>query len=231
MTEIANRLNVAKSTAHRILSTLLLKGYVQQDPRTETYSLGLRFIELGHVVLDNLDLRDAARPVLETIAQETGETTHLVVPERDDIVYIDKIESEATIRMFSRVGRRAPLYCTGVGKAILAYLESDELQEIVERISFEPKTKFTITTKEEFLIVLDKVRLRGYSIDDEEHEEGIRCAAAPIFNHEGRVIAGVSIAGPSQRMTDEKLDRDSLIVRQRAQEISAKLGYREAKGV
>nr|WP_246421611.1 IclR family transcriptional regulator C-terminal domain-containing protein [Texcoconibacillus texcoconensis] len=133
--------------------------------------------------------------------------------------------------MFSRVGRRAPLYCTGVGKAILAYLESDELQEIVERISFEPKTKFTITTKEEFLIVLDKVRLRGYSIDDEEHEEGIRCAAAPIFNHEGRVIAGVSIAGPSQRMTDEKLDRDSLIVRQRAQEISAKLGYREAKGV
>lgn len=207
VTELSHRLDVSKSTIHRLLMSLLQKGFVKQDRENERYLLGLKLIELGEVVSENLDIRKLAAPLLNQLAEKTGETVHLVVMDNLEIVYIDKTESYATIRMFSRVGKRAPMHCTGVGKAVLAFLPEESINQVLTQKPMTKFTKNTITSKEEMFNHLKEIRNRGYSIDDEEHEEGIKCAAAPIFNYKGEVVAGISVAGPIMRVSEEKLTR------------------------
>jgi len=173
VTELAAELKVSKSTIHRLLMSLLKKGFVQQDSENQKYRLGLKLIEFGQTVSDHIDIRDVASRHLRQLAEKTGETAHLVIRERSEIVYIDKIESSATIRMFSNIGKRAPMHCTGVGKAILAFLPQQEILKIVEDKGLEGFTPNTIVDIETLLPHLEEIRNRGYSIDDEEHELGI----------------------------------------------------------
>lgn len=224
VTEVANRLQVSKSTVHRLLMSLFKKGLVRQDKETEKYTLGLRLIEFGQTVSDNLDIRKLASPYLHHLAEVTKETAHLVVLDQQEIVYIDKIESTQTIRMFSQIGKRAPLHCTGVGKAILAHLSEQEAVDIIDGKGLPKFTDRTITDKETMMNHLKEIRERGYSIDNEEHENGIKCAAAPILNFNGKVVAGVSVAGPIMRISDEKLYRIAAEVLKVSKEISRLLG-------
>ncbi|MBY0223479.1 MULTISPECIES: IclR family transcriptional regulator [Sporosarcina] len=224
VTELSTELKVSKSTAHRLLMSLLKKGFVRQDPENQKYILGLKLIEFGQTVTDHLDIRNIASGHLRQLAEKVGETAHLVIRERSEIVYIDKIESSATIRMFSNIGKRAPMHCTGVGKAILAFLPHQEIVTIVEEKGLEGFTPKTIIELDALLDHLEMIRNRGYSIDDEEHELGIKCAAAPILNYKGEVIAGISVAGPIMRVSEEKLEEMAAEVLKTSKAISMDLG-------
>lgn len=224
VSRLADRLGVSKSTAHRLLQSLLKKDFVQQNEENQRYYLGLRLMQLGQIVANQLDIRQIASPFMHRLVEKSGETAHLVIREGSEIVYIDKIESSATIRMFSNIGKRAPMHCTGVGKAILAYLPKEKIDWIIEQKGLPRFTSNTITDREELFEHLREIRLRGYSIDDEEHEEGIKCAAAPILNSKGEVVAGISVAGPIMRVNKSSIDRIAKEVLQASKGISRALG-------
>ena len=227
VTEISHEMGLAKSTIHRMLASLKNKGYVKQDPVTEHYQLGLKLIELGSVVSQSLEIRSIAKPFMDNLVKETGETAHLVVLENFEVIYIEKIESPYTIRMYSTIGKRAPIHCTGAGKAILSFLPEEEIKKILDECTLTKYTEKTITDKNKLFDELAVINQRGYSIDDEEHELGIRCVAAPILNHNKQVVAGLSVAGPNMRMTEEKLAFYKEKILFYAREISRKIGYRE----
>jgi IclR family KDG regulon transcriptional repressor len=226
ITELANRMDLAKSTVHRLLTSLKKHGYVRQDPDTEHYLLGLKLIEMGSVVTQSLEIRKIANPVMNSLVQETGETSHLVVLEDGEVVYIEKIESPYTIRMYSLIGKRAPVHCTGVGKAIIAHLPEERVRRIAEQRGLPKFTEHTITNWEDLLVHLREIREKGYALDREEHETGICCVAAPVFNHQGEPVAGLSVSGPIMRMDEEKVRFCIDRVVHYAKEISQNLGYR-----
>lgn len=207
VTEMSHRLGVSKSTSYRLLMSLYNKGFVKQDEKTELYLLGLRLIQLGQSVSDHLDIREVAAPYLHNLSKSTGETAHLAVLEQNKIVYIDKIESLQTIRMFSNVGKTAPVHCTGVGKAIFAFQTDEKIKELIHDVGLKKYTDNTIVTEQEMLANIEDIREKGFSIDREEHELGITCAAAPIFNHKNQVVAGISVAGPVMRISEKKLQQ------------------------
>lgn len=227
VTELSNMLEVSKSTAHRLLMSLYNADFVRQDMDNEKYLLGLRFIELGEIVSQNLDIKEIVYPYLYKLGNITGETAHLAVKNRNQINYIDKIESLKTIRMFSTIGKRAPLYCTGVGKAIFAFLPESEILDIIDETDFVKYTENTIVTKDEILKELENIRNLGYAIDDEEHELGIKCAAAPILNHNNEVVAGISVASPLMRLNDKKFENIIKEVLNASKAISKALGYKD----
>ncbi|WP_202081689.1 IclR family transcriptional regulator [Caldalkalibacillus salinus] len=225
VTELANRFGVAKSTIHRLLMTLEHHQYIQQDETQGTYQLGLKFLEMNEIVVGNLDIVRIARPVLERLSEEAGEISHLVMLDQDEILYIDKVETSSTIRIYSQTGKRAPLYCTGVGKAIIAHIDHPQQRKLVDKMDYQPYTKHTICDRESLLIELDKIKSQGYAEDNEEHELGIRCIAAPIFDHEGRANYAVSVTGPLTRMSDNRIEALIPKVKEAALQVSRKLGY------
>jgi IclR family transcriptional regulator, KDG regulon repressor len=225
ITELANRMDLSKSTIHRLLTSLKNQGYVRQDPVSERYLLGLKLIELGSIVTQSLEIRKIASPFMKRMVDETGETSHLVVMEDGEVAYIEKIESPYTIRMYSLIGKRAPVHCTGVGKAMLAQLPEDQVRKIIDKRGLKKLTENTITTLDGLLFELKEIREKGYSRDMEEHEAGIQCVAAPVFNHVGDVIAGLSSSGPLMRMDEEKMRFCAERVVHYAREISKQLGF------
>ncbi|WP_246943120.1 IclR family transcriptional regulator [Bacillus pinisoli] len=225
VTEIANQIDINKSSVYRILSTLVQYGYVEQDVETGRYKLGYKFLEVSSRLLESIDLRAEARPYLQELEQETNEVIHLVVYDQGEVVYIEKLEGTETLRMHSKVGKRAPMHCTSVGKAILANLPSSVVLDIVERKGLPMHTNKTITEKEAFLMELNNVKKLGYALDLEENEPGISCIAVPIFDHLERAIAAVSISGPTIRMTGERMEQLQGKMREIGYRISTRLGY------
>lgn len=225
VTEIANQIDINKSSVYRILSTLVQYGYVEQDEETGRYKLGYKFLEISSRLLDSIDLRGEARPFLQELETETNEAIHLVVYDQAEVVYIEKLEGNETLRMHSKVGKRAPMHCTSVGKAILANLPIETVLTIIEQKGMPVHTAHTITTIADLLHELQMVREKGYALDLEENENGITCIAAPIFNHTGKVMAAVSISGPTLRMTDDRLDQLKSRMIQTGLKISNRLGY------
>ncbi|GGB31897.1 helix-turn-helix domain-containing protein [Virgibacillus dakarensis] len=224
ITELSVTLGVSKSTVHRLLMSLFKAGFVKQDPLTDKYQLGLKCLELGDVVSENLDVRKNASPLLNELSFKTGETVHLVVMELNEMVYIDKVESPETIRMYSRVGKRAPMHCTGVGKVFLAHLPIDEVEKIITEKSMRKFTENTLITKEDLYAQLDIIRNRGYAIDDQEHELGVKCAAAPIMDSRGTIIAAISVSTPIMRLDSNKFNYIISEVLAYSQKISESLG-------
>ncbi len=235
VTELANRMNeddgslrMNKSTVYRFLNSLKELGYVRQDPETEQYSMTLKLFEIGTAVMDRLELWREAQPIVKQVAQATRETVHLASLEGDDLVYVGKIESTQTLRvsMISRVGRRAPTYCTGLGKTLLAHLTPDHVSEILAREKIVRFTDRTIIKRVDLDRELEAIRSKGYAIDNEEHEIGVRCVAAPVYDSAGGVIAAISISVPSVRLTDEDIPRYAEVVMRAAREISRRLGHK-----
>jgi IclR family transcriptional regulator, KDG regulon repressor len=226
ITRLSEQVGLTKSTIHRLLATLSSMNYVVKDEETDKYKLGLQVLFLSRNLLNNSDIVTVSKPFLEKLSQEVNETVHLCIEDRGEVVYIDKIESTQTIRMYSRVGSRAPMYCTGVGKILLSDKNPDVFEEIVSKINFIPKTPSSITSKEQFIEEIEKVKSQGYALDNAENEIVLRCIAAPIFDHKGKIIASFSISGPSNRVTLELIN-DSLIekMKQYSIAISRNLGY------
>ena len=225
LADVSQELRLPKSTVFRMVGTLELRGYVRRDPRSGRYRLGIRAMELGTAVLNHLELREVARPELEALVEETREIAHLAALDEGDVVYIDKVESPQPIRIYSRIGRRAPAYCTGVGKALLSGLDEAALQAYLDSHPLRRFTASTITDRSRLLEEIRAVRERGYALDMEEHEEGVRCVAVPLFDYTGQVVAAVSITAPAIRMGMERIQ--ALIPRmlELGARISRALGY------
>ncbi|PRO66310.1 IclR family transcriptional regulator [Alkalicoccus urumqiensis] len=224
VTALSEELALPKSTVHRLLRSLEEEGMVRRTADQEHYLLGLHLLQLASAVQESLDLRSAAQEHLEALAEQTGEVVHLCVQEGTEVVYIDKVESRHTLRMYSRIGKRAPMHCTGVGKALLAAGDAEVVDRVIKNglTSFTPAT---ITTGESFRQELKQIAGEGVSFDREEHEEGIQCAAAVIEDAEGRPLGAVSVSGPVSRVTTERLENElAPLIRQTAAGISASLG-------
>ncbi|MDI3257029.1 MAG: IclR family transcriptional regulator [Kyrpidia sp.] len=231
ITELAADVGMYKSTVHRLLTTLVRRGYVRQDRETGRYKLGYAILDMASRLLESVDLRQEARPYLEELADHTHEVVHLVVLDHGEVVYIEKVEGTETIRMHSRVGARAPVHCTGVGKAILAFLPEEDVKMIVEKRGLEPHTPQTITRWPQLQAELQQVRERGFAVDREENEPGIVCVAAPIWDHTGRVCAALSVSAPKMRMSDARVNDLADRVRRAGLAVSARLGRPSTVGV
>lgn len=223
---LSKQVGLTKSTTHRLLATLLNMNYVTKDKETDKYKLGLQVLFLSRNLLNNSDIVTTAKPYLEKLSREVNETVHLCVEDGGEVTYVDKIESNQTIRMFSRIGSRAPMYCTAVGKVLLSGVDHDHFAELVSKMEFIPRTENTITSKEEFLEEIEKVKKQGYAIDNSENEAFLRCIAYPIFDHKGNIIASFSISGPTNRVTMD-LVNNSLIekMKEYSLKISRNFGY------
>ncbi|WP_130859358.1 IclR family transcriptional regulator [Gracilibacillus phocaeensis] len=228
--QLSAEMGLAKSTIHRLLQTLMVRGYIQQDEQTGYYQLGVQCLTLASHFLGQLDIRSVAKENLKQLSQDAEEVVHLCILDQDEAVYIDKVESKQTLRMYSQVGKRAMLHCTGVGKALLIGYEASQWEQLAENKGFPKFTDTTITNLEQLKEEIGNIQAQGYAIDEQEHEKGIRCIAAPILDAEGKVVAAISIAGPIERMTKSRVQTDLVpVIRKQSQLISQKLGYR--KGV
>lgn len=227
LTDISEELGFYPSTIHRILDTLKFGGYVEQNPITQKYQLGLKLLELGMAKLNQIDLVKEAASYIKELAEKSNETVHLGVLEDASVLYLAKEESSRTVsvRMVSYIGKRAPLYCTGLGKVLLAHLPLKERHKILELIELSKLTKNTITDKKKLAEELTRVEKGGFALDREENEKDVCCIAAPVRNYQGKVIAAVSISCPSYRIHLENQSqlKDELI--STCSKISTRLGY------
>lgn len=219
---LAQDTGLAKSTVHRLLASLVSLGYAAQDENGR-YRLTLKMFELSSGIVNSMDIMDVAKVHLERLAQRTGEAVHLVIRDGQDIVYIYKTES-GPMRMSSRVGLRSPLYCTGVGKAILATLPADEVVQIWQHTTPQKLTAHTIVEYDALQAQLTEVRTNGYAIDDEENELGVRCVAVAIPGVGGRADSAFSISGLAPYMTPERIRRIATLALDARTDIMADLG-------
>jgi DNA-binding IclR family transcriptional regulator len=232
LAELAVKLKLHKSTVHRLLMVLERHGLLEKLPDTGRYRLGLKLFELGSRAIAATGLREHARPFLQRVQYETEETVHFCVLEGTEVLYVEKVEPQRSVRMASAVGRRAPAYCTAVGKAMLAELSHAEAEDVIRRSGLRPLTRHTLTTPAEIHAELRVTRTRGYALDDEENEEGVRCVAAAVHDAAGHPIAALSVSGPSFRITKEKVPIVARSVMAAAADMSAQLGYdREVQAV
>jgi len=224
--EISEAVELSPSTAFRLLSTLARYKFVQKDVLNR-YGLGLACLELASAYYTSNDLRKVALPELEALRDDVKETVHLAILDNMEVVYLEKLPGLHAIGLMgSRVGGRAPAYCTGVGKVLLAFSNARAIREHFLSHPFRPFTMKTITTIEALEKELENVRQKGYALDRGEHEFEVRCVAAPIYDINGNVVAAISISGPAGRM--EPLENNQELIQkvcQTARAISEKLGY------
>lgn len=204
--EVSAALGLNKSTAHRVLNSLIYMGYARQNEETGRYEPSLKVVDLANQVMKHVDIVQVVRPYLRKLMELTDETVHFVERDGTDAVYIDKVESYRNgIQMVSRIGSRIPLYCSGVGKAIAAELDEHEVEEIWNRSRILPLTPYTITDFEAFRRELSEIGERGYALDNEENENGVRCIAVSLKDYTGRVKYAFSISAPVSRMDNERI--------------------------
>ena len=225
VSEIGAKTALHRSTAHRILMALEYNDLIQQNPDNGKYRLGIKLFRLGHQAVSHLDLREICRPFLARIMNETKETVHLAVLDENQVLYLDKVEGPHALRMPSRVGRHIPTYCTSLGKAMLSCLDEQEVKGILGKQPFTAYTANTVKNVEQLLADVRAVHKRGYAVDNEEIEIGLRCVGAPIRDHTGAMVGAISAAAPSARLAEKKIPRVGRLVMAVAEEISEQLGY------
>lgn len=225
VTELSQRIFMSKSTVYRFLQTMKSLGFVKQDGENDNYSLSMALFELGSKALENQDLIKIANTEMRIIGEETKETVHLGMLDGDSIIYLHKIDSEYNLRMYSKIGRRRPIYCTALGKILTAWVPENELVNLMASTVYEKHTDNTITNFKDFLTQVEIVRKQGFAEDNEEVELGLRCFAVPIYDRFGRIIAGLSLSLPTMRFDES--DKMDLIAKlhARAAAISGELGF------
>jgi IclR family acetate operon transcriptional repressor len=224
ISELAQLVGLHVSTVHRLLATLVDRGYVRQDPESSRYHLGSRIFMLASAADLHLDLRLVARPYLERLMRNSGETANLVTMSEREVVYLDQVASMHLVKMFTAPGMRAPLYCTGTGKLMLAY----KPPAFVESVLTAPMKRYTaktIVTRAALENELNAIRKNGYAVDDEEMEEGVRCLAVPIFDRRRQCVGALSVSGPTTRLTPERVTKLATTARAVAEELSRQLGF------
>jgi IclR family acetate operon transcriptional repressor len=222
VSELATRTGLVPSTAHRLLGTLVSRGYAAQSPTTGRYLLGDKLLELTAGLKDRLEqLRHAARPHLEAIMEQTGETTNLVVLEGRNAVYIESVTGTRSVRLFTEIGQAIPAHTSGSGKALLAWRAAEDVDALLGGEPLPASTPHTLTTLEALHADLEQIHRRGYATDHEEHEIGVACVATPILDAAGTPLAAISISGPTPRMQDT--DGLAELLRRHADDVSAAL--------
>lgn len=228
LVDLCTEMKLHKSTVHRLAMVLEQHRLVDKNPDTGRYRLGLRLFEFGSKAIAALDLRGRARPYLDRLQRQFGETVFFCILDDGQVFYMEKVESQQSVRTACTVGSRAPAYCTAVGKAMLAELPEQEVGAVVRRWGLKAVTANTITTATRLKAELRAVRSRGYAIDDEEKEVGLRCVSAAVRGHSGKLFAAMSVSGPAFRVTKERIPEIGQAVMHAANELSAELGYQGA---
>jgi DNA-binding IclR family transcriptional regulator len=224
LAQVASALQLHKSTAHRFLMVLERHRMVERTNNGK-FRLGLRLFDYGNRAIEQYDLRDRAQPHLRRLVAETEETAHLCILEQSRVIYIDKIEPARSVRMITRIGASNSVHCTSVGKAIMAFLPEERISDILRRTRFERFTHRTIATADALRVEIEKTRRRGYAVDDEELEEGLRCIAVPVLDTQRFPVAAVSVSGPSFRVTAQKLPAIANHLLQCVRGISVDMGF------
>lgn len=221
LNEICKATGLPKGTASRMLSALIAHGYAAQDGESRKYRLTMRMFQIGSRVADSTGILRVAQPYLAELAQHSGETVHLVTKMNNEVLYLYKEDGGAGyVRMASYVGLHNPMYCTGVGKSILAYLPEEELRSIWKSSNIVAYTGTTITRLEDMLKEAEQIRKQGYALDMEEHEEGVRCIAAPILDVNQNPIAAISLSAPAMRLDDTRIEELTPVVLETANKIA-----------
>ena len=225
--EISQKLELHKSTAHRLIMVLERHKLIERNSMNGRFRLGLKLFELGTRAVSQLDLRERARPFLERLVLETSETVHLCILDDYEVVYLDKVEPVRSVRMATSVGRRNPVHCTAVGKAMMAHLSDGQVEEIIRKHGMKAMTANTITSLVELKKELIAVKERGYAIDNEEIEEGVRCVGCVVRNFSGEPMAAISVSAPAFRLTKEKVKTLAQAVMATANGLAQELGFRK----
>jgi len=221
--DLSRDVKLAKPTVYRFLLTLQELGYARRVDG-DRWAMTLKLFNVGSRALDHLDLLAVARPIAEELAEALGETVHMGVLEGHSAVYVLKIESRHTIRMFSRVGRRIPLYCTAIGKLLLASARDEDREAALQGVRLLAHTRKTLCTRAALQAELERIREQGFALDDEEHEDGIHCIGAPVFDYTGAIVAALSVSWPAFRYDREEEANRVDRVKADARRISACLG-------
>jgi DNA-binding IclR family transcriptional regulator len=226
VTELSQKLGLHKNNVFRLLATLEVRGYIEQDMRTGNYRLGIKTFEVANIFVHHLGLRRQARPILEDLVNRCDETAYLAILDGPEVVYVLMHETSQTVRIVPRLGHRLPAYCTASGKIQLAYESRDHLAQVFEGHVLKKRTPHTIDNFDKLVTHLKEVARLGYAVDDEELEEGVRCVAAPVRDYSHRVVAGVGLSGPVPRFSVERIEKDLVpLVKEAANKLSQRLGY------
>lgn len=228
VTELAERVGLHKSTVHRFMVNLDAAGLVERNPRSGRYRLGLHIFELGGLVMQQMNLWDEALPFLEGLVRDTGETGHLAVLDGGEAIYIERVEARRALRVPSAIGRGYPAHATNLGKVLLADLPRERVVEIVAERGLAAYTPKTITDLGSLEIELASIRERGYAIDDEEYDEGLRCIGAGVRDHSGHVVSALGIGGPVTRITPARVEELARLVMAAASGLSRRLGAHQS---
>jgi IclR family acetate operon transcriptional repressor len=224
LSELAEQSGMATSTVHRLLNSLAQHGMVAHDGETGAWTVGVKAFEIGTAYMRFRKLSTISRPFLKQLMGACGETANIAIEEDGDVVFISQVESHAPMRAFFRPGRRGPIHASGIGKAILSTWPDKQIEALLSGRSLE---RFTDKTRDSLALLLQDIsgiRLRGWSIDDEEHTLGMRCVAAPIFDEYGEAVAGISVSGPAVRMPDNKIEAVGPLVLAAAEGLTKAMG-------
>jgi IclR family transcriptional regulator, KDG regulon repressor len=225
VTEISQKLKLHKSTVHRLLAALSERGYVEKEDRHSKYSLGLKFVEIGSHRLNHLELKVEAAPALRSLAYSINQPAHLGILNGHEVVYIEKIEPVANLRMYSQIGKRVPVYCTALGKSLLCDTKEEDLKKLLNGTEFKSFTPKTHSTINQFIADMKSVCQKGWGLDDEEHEVGIRCIGSPVRDFTGKIIAAVSVSGDCRIISPERDNEIAVQVMNTAGFISKRMGF------
>jgi len=224
--EISRKLQIPKSSASYILRTLETQAYLNRDPGTGKYRVGLKILSLSRGALSGIDVREVALPIMRHLMEKTNLTCHLAILDGPDAVYIEKVEPTGFLRVDTWVGRRMKVHATSVGKALVAHISQEKLEKIIAQAGMEKRTPKTITTMPRLLKELEKVRTQGYAVDDEENNMGARCVGAPVFNQQGIIEAAVGLSGTINQVNTQTMPRILEALKDAARHVSMQLGYR-----
>jgi IclR family acetate operon transcriptional repressor len=224
--EIAQRCGLPPATAHRIVAALTRRGYLDKNPRSHGYRLSPRFLVLGEKVQQQIDVVSVARPFLERLMADTRENANLCIRDGHKIVYVDQVGSpDHNLRIFTKLGGSAPLYASGVGKVFLSHFSESQLESYLKDVTRKRYTPHTLTTQKALVSSIQAIHDAGYAVDNQEKEVGVRCVAAPVYDHAGRIRAAVSVSGATQRLSMKRLPALGRRVAACARQISAALGH------
>lgn len=231
VTQLAKLLSLHKNNVFRILATLESRGYVEQNPRTGNYRLGLKAFEAGQAYLRHTSLISVSHPQMEALSAELRENTYLAVLRGDYVFYLDEVVADQTIQVISRLGTRVFPHCTATGKVFLAFLEKSQAEDLLNTIELEKLTVHTITDKRKLKAEIEKVSENGYALDNEEWTLGLNCVAAPILDYYGKIQGTISVSGPSHRLPEKRILEEIVpSVMDHAREVSRKMGFHIGKG-
>ena len=227
--DISRKLKIPKSSASYILRTLEKQGYLNREPGTGKYRVGLKVLSLSRGALSGLDVREVALPIMRRLMEQTSLTCHLAILDGPDAVYIEKVAPQGFIKMDTWVGRRMRVHATSVGKALVAHISRERLEKILSQQGMQKRTPKTITTVPRLLKELEKVRQQGYAVDDEENNMGARCVGAPVFNQHGSIEASLGLSGTINQVNAQTMSRILQALKDAARHVSMQLGYRAAR--